>query len=188
MASPFIIDLNPFLEDSLLLHGENVLAVQALNLSDRGSDFFLDVEMTTLSRRIPYKHIVSQNYIDPDKDTDGDGLNDIVETGTGRFVSLNNTGSDPTIVDTDGDSFSDFEEVQNGVNPNNPKLFPFHLTKENYESDRIFTFSEFGVGASEGVEWLARSLSPWLSIEGLNFSTGSTVSYIHLTLPTKRIV
>ena len=178
LASPFIIDLNPFLEDSLLLHGENVLAVQALNLSDRGSDFFLDVEMTTLSRRIPYKHIVSQNYIDPDKDTDGDGLNDIVETGTGRFVSLNNTGSDPTIVDTDGDSFSDFEEVQNGVNPNNPKLFPFHLTKENYESDRIFTFSEFGVGASEGVEWLARSLSPWLSIEGLNFFTGSkNVSY-----------
>ena len=178
LASPFIIDLNPFLEDSLLLHGENVLAIQALNLSDRGSDFFLDVEMTTLSRRIPYKHIVSQNYIDPDKDTDGDGLNDIVETGTGRFVSLNNTGSDPTIVDTDGDSFSDFEEVQNGVNPNNPKLFPFHLTKENYESDRIFTFSEFGVGASEGVEWLARSLSPWLSIEGLNFSTGSkNVSY-----------
>ena len=113
-----------------------------------------------------------------DPDMDDDGLLDSVETNTGVFFSNANTGTNPKESDSDGDSFSDFEEVQNGVNPNNPKLFPFHLTKENYESDRIFTFSEFGVGASEGVEWLARSLSPWLSIEGVNFSTGSeNVSY-----------
>ena len=173
LSSPFIIDLNPFLEDSLLLHGENVLAVQALNLSDRGSDFFLDVEMTTLSRRIPYKHIVSQNYIDPDKDTDGDGLNDIVETGTGRFVSLNNTGSDPRIVDTDGDGFDDFQEIEAGVDPTNASKIPLHLVQENFVADKINVTSEFNVGASNDVDWWASSLSPWISINGSKFSTGN---------------
>src|SRR2546422_669638 len=34
-------------------------------------------------------------------DTDGDGLSDKVETGTGVFVSVNDTGSDPLKADTD---------------------------------------------------------------------------------------
>lgn len=45
-------------------------------------------------------------------DTDGDGLYDSVETGTGVFVDANNTGTDPNVADTDGDGFSDGVEVQ----------------------------------------------------------------------------
>lgn len=80
---------------------------------------------------------------DPTKsDTDSDGLSDRVETGTGRFVSANDTGSspkkpdtdgdgrndrdevlgtpttDPNRIDTDGDSFSDPDEIAEGTDPN----------------------------------------------------------------------
>ncbi len=44
-------------------------------------------------------------------DTDGDGLNDDVETNTGIFASAMNTGSDPNNNDTDGDGLFDGDEV-----------------------------------------------------------------------------
>lgn len=44
-------------------------------------------------------------------DTDSDGLNDSIETGTGIYVSPTNSGSLPAISDTDGDSFNDGNEV-----------------------------------------------------------------------------
>ena len=44
-------------------------------------------------------------------DTDDDGLSDLVETGTGTFVSPANTGSNPKIADTDSDGRSDRDEV-----------------------------------------------------------------------------
>jgi hypothetical protein len=84
-----------------------------------------------------------QRDSDPTKtDTDGDGLSDLVETGTAKFVSVNDTGSsakktdtdgdgrsdrdevlgtpttDPNKTDTDGDGFSDSEEISAGSNPN----------------------------------------------------------------------
>ena len=40
-------------------------------------------------------------------DTDGDGLPDGVETATGVWVSLQDTGTDPLDADTDGDGLSD---------------------------------------------------------------------------------
>lgn len=52
-------------------------------------------------------------------DTDGDGLSDSVETGTGVFVSATDTGSSPTKADTDGDGRSDAAEV-NGTPQTNP--------------------------------------------------------------------
>jgi hypothetical protein len=62
---------------------------------------------------------------DPIKaDTDGDGLSDKVETGTGTFVSANDTGTDPLKADSDGDGFSDGKEVVDGTNPNDPLDFP----------------------------------------------------------------
>ena len=36
-------------------------------------------------------------------DTDGDGLDDIVETNTGVYVSKTDTGTNPLMSDTDGD-------------------------------------------------------------------------------------
>jgi hypothetical protein len=44
-------------------------------------------------------------------DTDADGLQDAVETGTTVFVSATNTGSSPILSDTDGDGFDDGAEV-----------------------------------------------------------------------------
>lgn len=55
------------------------------------------------------------------QDTDGDGLNDFVETGTGVFVSASDTGSDPLRADTDGDRLSDGAEVT-GLFSSNPNL------------------------------------------------------------------
>jgi hypothetical protein len=52
------------------------------------------------------------NGTDPgNPDTDGDGLEDGVETNTGTFVDANDTGSDPLDPDTDGDGLSDGSEV-----------------------------------------------------------------------------
>lgn len=45
-------------------------------------------------------------------DADGDGLLDEVETGTGTFVSVSDTGTSPKKVDTDGDALGDREEVE----------------------------------------------------------------------------
>lgn len=46
-----------------------------------------------------------------DLDSDGDSLPDCVETGTGIFVSIENTGTDPANPDTDGDGINDGDEV-----------------------------------------------------------------------------
>jgi len=44
-------------------------------------------------------------------DTDGDGLDDAVETTTGIYVSSSNTGTDPSKADTDGDGMNDGYEL-----------------------------------------------------------------------------
>jgi hypothetical protein len=56
-----------------------------------------------------------------DPDTDDDGLGDQVETKTGVYVNSTNTGSSPTSPDSDGDGLSDAAEV-NAVPPTNPNL------------------------------------------------------------------
>ncbi|BCX48834.1 hypothetical protein HAHE_27420 [Haloferula helveola] len=66
-------------------------------------------------------------------DTDGDGLDDSVETNTGIYVSPLDTGTAPNDPDTDGDGVGDWYEVANaGVptgepqpnSPNDPDLHP----------------------------------------------------------------
>jgi hypothetical protein len=52
------------------------------------------------------------------QDSDGDGLSDKVETGTGTFVNATDTGSNPLAADSDGDGFADGLEVFHGANPN----------------------------------------------------------------------
>jgi len=44
-------------------------------------------------------------------DSDGDHLKNCVETNTGTYVSASNTGTNPYLVDTDGDAMWDGEEV-----------------------------------------------------------------------------
>ena len=50
-----------------------------------------------------------------DNDTDDDGLTDGVETNTGTFVSLTDTGTDPLNDDTDGDGLKDNVETNTGT-------------------------------------------------------------------------
>lgn len=59
-----------------------------------------------------------------DKDRDGDGLENDVESGTGVFVSLGDTGTNPLDPDSDGDGFDDGEEVASGSDPNDPTSTP----------------------------------------------------------------
>lgn len=53
----------------------------------------------------------SQAGADCMADTDGDALPDCAETNTGVYVSLTDTGTDPSRADTDGDGMSDGEEL-----------------------------------------------------------------------------
>ncbi|MDB4809520.1 hypothetical protein OAH21_02325, partial [bacterium] len=50
-------------------------------------------------------------------DSDGDGLDDSVETNTGVYVNESNTGTDPNNSDTDGDFLKDGLEVTRGLSP-----------------------------------------------------------------------
>ena len=50
-------------------------------------------------------------------DRDQDTLPNGVETNTGVFVGPNDTGTDPTLTDTDGDGIDDATEVATGSDP-----------------------------------------------------------------------
>jgi hypothetical protein len=65
----------------------------------------------------------------PDEDSDNDGLPGSAETHTGIFLSVNNTGTDPLNPDTDGDGWTDGDEVQLGSSPLNAQSSPpFSIT------------------------------------------------------------
>ena len=57
-------------------------------------------------------------------DRDEDALLNGVETNTGTFVDGDDTGTDPTLADTDGDGFDDGVEVVSGTDPTDPLIFP----------------------------------------------------------------
>jgi hypothetical protein len=62
---------------------------------------------------------IDQSFTTPLADTDGDGIPDNYETGTGIYVSPTNTGTSPTNSDTDGDGLTDWQEVNtSNTNPN----------------------------------------------------------------------
>ncbi len=61
---------------------------------------------------------------DPNLDTDGDGLVDVVETNTGIYRSRTDTGSNPNNPNTDGDRIKDGIEVRHGTDPNDPNDYP----------------------------------------------------------------
>ena len=50
-------------------------------------------------------------------DSDGDGLNDFIETNTGIYVSATNTGTDPNNSDSSGDGLEDGFVVAAGLDP-----------------------------------------------------------------------
>ena len=44
-------------------------------------------------------------------------MSDGAESNSGTFVDAGDTGTDPTVADTDGDGVDDFTEVCNGSDP-----------------------------------------------------------------------
>lgn len=53
-----------------------------------------------------------------DTDTDGDGIPDSVETDTGIYIGVGDTGTDPFSADTDEDGLPDAWEIAKGTAPN----------------------------------------------------------------------
>jgi hypothetical protein len=58
------------------------------------------------------------------RDSDSDGVPDLYETSTGIFGSPNNTGTNPTNPDSDGDGFLDGFEIAVGRNPTSAASTP----------------------------------------------------------------
>lgn len=79
-------------------------------------------------------------------DTDGDGLSDKVETGTGNWVDAKDTGTDPLSPDSDADGLPDGVETRtslfvNGLDTGTDPLVP------NSDGDRIADGAEVARGA-----------------------------------------
>ena len=120
------LPLNPVQPDGTPFIPANAGDTDADGLPDSWEKLYFANDLTILSGSGDYDH---DGLSDPGEyerdsnptkaDTDGDGLSDLVETGTGEFVSASDTGSSPTKADTDGDGFSDFAEV-NGTPATNP--------------------------------------------------------------------
>ena len=126
-------------------------------------------------------------------DTDSDGLLDGVETGTGRFVSPQDTGSDPLVMDTDNDGFEDGLEIELGSDPNNPESRPaidpslligLDVTKLNLADGSLVTFVR-NLGAAGNFSTVAGEIrttshpandNPSRSIQGLQFLGGDKMA------------
>ena len=136
-------------------------------------------------------------------DTDGDGVPDFYETGTGVYVSPTNTGTNPAVADTDGDGLNDGVEInQYATNPNlkdsdtdgfedgfevstgfDPSLSS--STPETLSS--IQTAVEFRFNAALGQTYRIESstnLLNWSSVESAIPGTGGTISRFYSIIGT----
>ena len=161
-------------------NGHNVLTVQGMNTSRVASDFLLGIELL-IEERLPAEPLfltIEQLPMDPDADTDSDGLKDIFETNTGIFLSASDTGSDPRNPDTDGDGYSDEWEVSDATNPLDPLQFPSFIKPPGITIDVSGGTGNFAVNTPEGSDWTAESLAPWVTLTGAVSGSGDgTVFY-----------
>lgn len=82
------------------------------------NDAALDTDVDGLSNSVEYTRQTDPRLAD----TDGDGLRDAVETNTGVWMSVNDTGTNPLVADTDGDGLTDGAELAIKPLPTNPLL------------------------------------------------------------------
>ncbi len=110
-------------------------------------------------------------------DSDGDGIPDIYETGTGIYVSPTNTGTNPNNPDSDGDGMSDRFELIAGTNPNNPQdVFRIQKIRRNNNGTVILSWLAhtnriYGVDYFDGNLFQGAQFCP---LEGLTTLQAST--------------
>ena len=139
--------------------------------------------------------IASVRYEGNYPDTDGDGISDIYETGTGIYVSPEDTGTSPTnpdtdgdgltdgqevntyhsnpnIKDTDGDGFDDGFEVSTGFSPTSAASIPDAQSS-------IRTAAEYRFNAALGISYrieASTDLVTWATIETNIIGTGGVIT------------
>jgi hypothetical protein len=119
-------------------------------------------------------------------DSDGDGIPDQFETGTGIYVSPTNTGTSSTNPDTDGDGFSDGFEISLGFNPNTAGSTPESLSSiAPYGSNTV----QYIFNAAKGVSYRIESstdLVNWSTIETPILGAGGPISRTYSTVGTPK--
>lgn len=141
-------------------------------------------------------------------DTDGDGLKDGVETGTGVYVSASNTGTSPLQADTDGDGLKDGVEnntgtyvdaTKTGTNPlvadtdsdgfadGNEVSGGFNPTKADSTPESVATIRtaiEFRFNAAKGVSYRiegSANLTDWATLEPAVTGNGERITRFYST-------
>ena len=130
-----------------------------------------------------------------DPDTDGDGIPDRYETGTGIYVSPEDTGtsatnsdtdgdglndgeemrtyhSNPNLKDTDGDGFDDGFEVATGFSPTSAASTPDALSSIRVAAEYRFNAA---LGVSYRIE-ASTDLTNWATIEPNITGTGGVIT------------
>lgn len=140
---------------------------------------------------------IQQLYASEDPDSDGDGIRDRFETGTGLYVSSTNTGTSPTNADTDGDGLSDGQEVNTYASNPNVKDSDSDGFEDGFEVSTGFNPAsaastpealssmliavEFRFNAANGITYRIESstdLSTWTIVEnGINGTGGTVVRF-----------
>jgi hypothetical protein len=87
-----------------------------------------------------------------------------VETNTGVFVNANNTGTNPHLVDTDGDTFSDGVEVSQGSDPTDPLSIP--------DPNPVLVLNAEGLTSGPLTNWVATG------VFGGNFATSGAIGVV----------
>lgn len=102
---------------------DDVLRVAASDASHSGSTLLVVNQASGLEEsRLNLTEVIlaiASVPLDRSIDSDGDGLDDSVETNTGVYVSETDTGTDPNNPDTDNDGVPDGLEITEGTDPTN---------------------------------------------------------------------
>jgi|GEM_PF-7068367 len=188
-------------------YGDGVAPIsgEVLSASER---FAMDVEVeagqATQIGDLTIGGIEIGSYTPPPIDTDGDGLADDVETGTGVYVSANDTGTNPNNPDTDGDGLTDGIEVRHAAFGFDPAVesstvlagfiaaaaeLPGVITDAQNDSLSLGGVSLTpGGGNSLSVDFVieeSEDLSSWTTVETISRSLGisGTKKFVRVRMP-----
>ena len=138
---------------------------------------------------------VQQLMASEDPDTDGDGIRDRFETGTGIYVSPEDTGTSPTnpdsdgdglsdgdelnsyhtnpnLTDTDGDGFSDSFEISTGFDPTSTASTPDAISSIRVAAEYRFNAA---LGVSYRIE-ASTDLATWATVETPIIGAGGVIT------------